>query len=521
MPLAAARARRARSRSRSRRRAVPNVVDERRRTPTRASSARTSRGSTLPAVRIAFDVSPLSHPRTGVGNYIRGSLAGLVEAAGSEHEVVAVRADEPAGAEADPRGARRHPGRAAAALPPVRALLAPGLEPRRLAAGRAVPRPDRRAPLHRLDVPAAARRRSARRWSTTSCRCGSPSGCRAGRSGCTARSTGTPRAPATWSSSTRSSPTGDVVELLGVAPEKVVVAYPGVDALRRRASAPTSAGRTCSRWRRSSRARTSRRCSAAPLARGPRARGRRRRGLGAAAGARPARRDPARLRRRRRARAALPRRRGVRLPVAVRGLRDPDRRGDGEPASRCVASAHPSMDEAAGDAAVRADPDDPAAIGAALEEALRRRDELVPRGLAHAARFTLGRDRAASCWRRSSDARRRSTPRRSSRRRPARRATSAGCSRTTSTSSCPSAARAGRRRSCATPGGTRTGCRARRAGLDVLHCPTFRGAVASARPGGRDRPRPRRPAPPGDVQPVDAALQPLRRSAGGAGGEAA
>ena len=38
-------------------------------------------------VRIAFDVSPLSHPRTGVGNYIRGSLAGLVEAAG-RHEVV-------------------------------------------------------------------------------------------------------------------------------------------------------------------------------------------------------------------------------------------------------------------------------------------------------------------------------------------------------------------------------------------------------------------------------------------------
>ena len=52
-----------------------------------------------------------------------------------------------------------------------------------------------------------------------------------------------------------------------------------------------------------------------------------------------------------------------------------------------VASAHASMDEAAGDAAVRADPDAPEAIGAALEEALRRRDELVPRGLAHAARF--------------------------------------------------------------------------------------------------------------------------------------
>jgi alpha-1,3-rhamnosyl/mannosyltransferase len=52
-----------------------------------------------------------------------------------------------------------------------------------------------------------------------------------------------------------------------------------------------------------------------------------------------------------------------------------------------VASAHPSMDEAAGDAAARADPESADAISAALDEALRRREELVPRGLAHSARF--------------------------------------------------------------------------------------------------------------------------------------
>jgi glycosyltransferase involved in cell wall biosynthesis len=40
-------------------------------------------------MRIAFDVSPLSHPATGIGNYLRGSLAALVEVAGSSHEVVA------------------------------------------------------------------------------------------------------------------------------------------------------------------------------------------------------------------------------------------------------------------------------------------------------------------------------------------------------------------------------------------------------------------------------------------------
>ncbi len=53
-----------------------------------------------------------------------------------------------------------------------------------------------------------------------------------------------------------------------------------------------------------------------------------------------------------------------------------------------VASTHPSLDEACGDAAVRADPVDPASIAAAIGEAIERRDELAERGLAHAARFT-------------------------------------------------------------------------------------------------------------------------------------
>jgi len=35
-------------------------------------------------VRIAYDVTPLSHPRTGVGNYILGALQGMVEAGGQE-----------------------------------------------------------------------------------------------------------------------------------------------------------------------------------------------------------------------------------------------------------------------------------------------------------------------------------------------------------------------------------------------------------------------------------------------------
>jgi hypothetical protein len=45
------------------------------------------------------------------------------------------------------------------------------------------------------------------------------------------------------------------------------------------------------------------------------------------------------------------------------------------------------MDEASGDAAVRVDPESPEAIAHGVREALRRRDELVPRGLEHARRF--------------------------------------------------------------------------------------------------------------------------------------
>jgi glycosyltransferase involved in cell wall biosynthesis len=53
-----------------------------------------------------------------------------------------------------------------------------------------------------------------------------------------------------------------------------------------------------------------------------------------------------------------------------------------------VASAHPSLDEAAGDAALRADPDRPEEWAAAIEEASRRREELVAKGRAHAASFS-------------------------------------------------------------------------------------------------------------------------------------
>src|SRR4029079_16464586 len=40
------------------------------------------------ALRIVVDVSPLSLPRTGIGNYLRGMVGGLAQVA-REHEIVA------------------------------------------------------------------------------------------------------------------------------------------------------------------------------------------------------------------------------------------------------------------------------------------------------------------------------------------------------------------------------------------------------------------------------------------------
>jgi hypothetical protein len=52
-----------------------------------------------------------------------------------------------------------------------------------------------------------------------------------------------------------------------------------------------------------------------------------------------------------------------------------------------VVSSHPSLDEACGDAAVRADPESPEAFAEAIGRSLAEREQLVARGLAHAARF--------------------------------------------------------------------------------------------------------------------------------------
>jgi alpha-1,3-rhamnosyl/mannosyltransferase len=56
-----------------------------------------------------------------------------------------------------------------------------------------------------------------------------------------------------------------------------------------------------------------------------------------------------------------------------------------------VASSHPSLDDACGEAAVRADPESAEAIAVSIRDALTRRDELRAKGLAHAAGFSWRR----------------------------------------------------------------------------------------------------------------------------------
>jgi alpha-1,3-rhamnosyl/mannosyltransferase len=54
----------------------------------------------------------------------------------------------------------------------------------------------------------------------------------------------------------------------------------------------------------------------------------------------------------------------------------------------CVVSSHPSLDEACGDAAIRADPDSPEEFADGIRRAREEREPLVARGLQHVKRFT-------------------------------------------------------------------------------------------------------------------------------------
>ena len=222
--------------------------------------------SAYSAVRIVFDVSPLSHARTGVGNYIRGSLPRLAAAAGTRRRGGRVRAHEPARAPRDParRSTASRSSGGSSSLP-VAHRWRTAWSAARPAAGRALARPLRRPPLHRLDVPAAARRpaRSTMihdlvplrfpEWTTAA---HAPMhGAQVPQRGAHLRRR---------SSRTRASRPTTSRDRLGVPRERLRRRAPRASTrsigAERRARRPRR-GRTCSRSRRSSRARTSARSS--------------------------------------------------------------------------------------------------------------------------------------------------------------------------------------------------------------------------------------------------------------------
>jgi glycosyltransferase involved in cell wall biosynthesis len=336
-------------------------------------------------VRVIVDVSPLSRPRTGIGNYLRGLVAGL---AGVGVEVVAFGPSGPRGRRRIreslaglpvelrlplvPRAQAWRSAWSRMGRPPVEAVVGPfdvfhfsdWMYPPQRAGVRATTVHDL-VPLRFPDwVERATLRMHGPKYENAARTCH--------RVFVNSRFTGS-----------------EVVELLGVPEERIVVAYPGIDprfrpdgaradlggpyvlgvstleprknlpalvaafeALRRRRPELTLALAGLEGWEQRPLATDGVRLlgfvSDDELARLYR---------GASAFAYPSRFE------------------GFGIPV-VEAL------ASGTPA---VVSSHPSLDEASGEAALRADPDDPDAFAAALEAALA-----APRGegVDHAARFT-------------------------------------------------------------------------------------------------------------------------------------
>ena len=325
-------------------------------------------------MRIAYDVTPLSHPRTGVGNYILGALRGMVEAARGEHDLVAF-------GPVSIRG-RRLLDEALAGLPVPRSVVTVPFGHAVRTVWSRLGRPQVERFLGPVDVvhfsdwmvpPSGARVRATMIHDLGPLRYPEHLHPRT-----VSMHTATARAATDCDVVfTNSEYTADdVAGRLGVPRERIRVAYPGVDARYRPEGERRDLGRpyvfttATEDWRKNRgvvEAASSLLGEDVELA-----------SLGAS-GLGYVGHDA--------------------LPALYRGAEVfvyPSRfEGFGMPVIEamacgvpCVVSSHPSLDEVCGDAALRADPDSPEEFAAAIRRALAEREELVRRGFEQARRFT-------------------------------------------------------------------------------------------------------------------------------------